>query len=355
MAQSVVSNDPVSDLMSAVPRADAGTTVSVSAAGRLHLGFLDPTATLGRRFGSLGLTLERFQTEVVIAPAARDEWHADSAAAAAQLERAMAHVQQLRVACGRTVPLSLRLRSVLPAHAGLGSGTQLALAVGRAFVRWHGLDVPTPTLAAWLGRGRRSGIGIAGFDQGGLLVDGGPGQDGAPAPLLARQPLPEAWRIVVVLDPRQQGLSGAHEAGAIAALPPFAQADAAAVCHEVLMRVLPGVAGDDFSAFAAGVNRVQELLGAHFAPAQGGSPWTSAGVGRLLQWMRNHAGEQAAIGQSSWGPTGFAIAPSAAQAQQLLDDARDAGMIDPALVVRVVAARNHGAIVSAGVGADAPR
>ena len=151
--------------------------------------------------------------------AARDEWHADSPAAVAQLDRAAAHVQRLRAQCGRSAPLVLRLRSVLPAHAGLGSGTQLALAVGRAFARWQGLDVPTPTLAAWLGRGQRSGIGIAGFDQGGLLVDGGPGRDGAPAPLLARLPLPEAWRILVVLDPRTQGLSGAREAGAIATLP----------------------------------------------------------------------------------------------------------------------------------------
>ena len=212
----------MSALMPSVPRVDAGAAVSVSAAGRIHLGFLDPSGTLGRRFGSLGLMVDHFQTEVAIASAARDEWHADSAAAAAQLDRAIAHVQRLREQCGRGAPLALRLRSVLPAHAGLGSGTQLALAVGRAFARWQGLDVPTPTLAAWLGRGRRSGIGIAGFDQGGLLVDGGPSADGTPAPLLARVALPEAWRIVVVLDPRLQGLSGAQEAGAIAALPPFA-------------------------------------------------------------------------------------------------------------------------------------
>ena len=89
---------------------------------------------------------------------------------------------------------------------------------------------------------------------------------------------------------------------------------------------------------------MQELLGAHFAPAQGGSPLTSASVGRLLQWVRAQAGE-AAIGQSSWGPTGFAIVPSAAAAQRLLDGARAAGVIDPALVLRVVAARNRGAIV----------
>ena len=335
-------------VMPTVQRADAAAAVSVCAAGRLHLGFLDPSGSLGRRFGSIGLAVEGFQTEVVIAPAARDEWQADTPSGAAQLDRAVVCVQRLREQCDRWSPLALRLRSVVPSHAGLGSGTQLALAVGRAFARFHGLDVPTPTLAAWLGRGQRSGIGIAGFDQGGLLVDGGPGSDGLPAPLLARLPLPEAWRIVVVLDERMQGLSGVRETKAIAALPPFAQAQAAELCHQVLMRVLPGVAGGEFAPFAAGVNRVQELLGAHFAPAQGGSAWTSASVGRLLQWVRGHAGDQAAVGQSSWGPTGFAIVPSGAAAQRLLDAARTAGMVDAALVLRTVAARNRGAIASGG-------
>ena len=339
-------NRPVSAVVPPVPRTAATAAVGVRAAGRLHLGFLDPSGTLGRRFGSIGLVIDGFQTEVVIQSAARDEWHADTPAALAQLERAMACVQRLRQQCGRHAPLALRLRSALPAHAGLGSGTQLALAVGRAFARWQDLEVPTPTLAAWLGRGQRSGIGIAGFDLGGLLVDGGPGHGSAPAPLLSRIELPAAWRIIVVLDERVQGLSGAHEAKAIVALPAFRLAQASELCHQVLMRVLPGAASDEFESFAAGINRVQELLGAHFAPAQGGSAWTSASVGRLLQWMRGRAGHSAAVGQSSWGPTGFAIVPSAAAAHRLLDDAREAGMIDAALALRIVAARNRGASVT---------
>jgi len=338
----------MSALMPPVSRIEATSAVGVCAAGRLHLGFLDPSGSLGRRFGSIGLVVDGFQTEVAIASAARDEWHADTPSGAAQLDRAVACVQRLREQCGRVAPLALRLRSALPVHAGLGSGTQLALAVGRAFARWQGLDLPTATLAAWLGRGQRSGIGIAGFDQGGLLVDGGPGADASPAPLLARLPVPEAWRVVVVLDERVQGLSGARERQAIAALPALARPQAAELCHQVLMRVLPGVACAEFAAFAAGVNRVQELLGAHFAPAQGGSAWTSASVGRLLQWVRGHAGDGAAVGQSSWGPTGFAIVPSAAAAQRLLDAARAAGVIDAALVLRTVAARNRGATLSGG-------
>jgi beta-ribofuranosylaminobenzene 5'-phosphate synthase len=352
MVQSAWAHAPPSAVVPPVPRADVTAAVRVCAAGRLHLGFLDPSGTLGRRFGSIGLVIDGFLTEVAIASAARDEWHAESPAALAQLDRAAECVQRLRQQCGRTAPLALRLRSALPAHAGFGSGTQLALAVGRAFALWQGLEIATPTLAAWLGRGQRSGIGIAGFDQGGLLVDGGPGADGAPAPLLARLEVPAAWRVVVVLDERTQGLSGVGEVKAIAALPAFRLAKAAELCHQVLMRVLPGVASDEFAAFAAGVNRVQELLGSHFAPVQGGSAWTSASVGRLLQWVRNHAGDQAAVGQSSWGPTGFAIVPSAAAAQRLLADARAAGMIDPALVLRTVAARNRGATVSSAARAE---
>jgi beta-RFAP synthase len=330
----------------AVPRAPARAAVSVRAPGRLHLGFLDPSATLGRRFGSIGLVIDGFETELELAPAGLDELRADTPAAQAELERAAAHLQRLRERSGCTAPLSLRLRRVLPAHAGFGSGTQLALAVGRAFARCHGLDLDTPTLAQWLGRGQRSGIGIAGFDAGGLLLDGGPGRDGRPAQLLSRIELPEAWRVIVVLDEGLRGLSGAGEREAIAKLPPLPQAAAADICHQVLMRVLPGAAGDDFAAFAPGLNRVQQLLGDHFAPAQDGSAWTSAAVGRLMRWWGASAGDAAAIGQSSWGPAGFAIVPSAAAAQGLIDVAQAAGVIDAALALRVVPARNRGAVVA---------
>jgi beta-RFAP synthase len=342
------------ELHSPTQRADkvaaaAAAVVGVRAPGRLHLGFLDPSGSLGRRFGSLGLVITGFETEVEIGAASVDTLHADSSAAQAELDRAAACLHQMRQRSGLHAPLALRLRSVLPAHAGFGSGTQLALAVGRAFARWHGLDLTTPTIAGWLGRGARSGIGIAGFDAGGLLVDGGPGRDGASAPLTARVALPADWRIVVAVDERVRGLSGRAEREAIASLPALPQAQSADICHQVLMRVLPGAADADFDAFAAGVNRVQELLGEHFAAAQSGSAWTSPAVGRLMQWLRGQGGGGAAIGQSSWGPTGFAIVASAAAAQRWVESARLAGVVDPALVVRVVRGRNHGAAITSSV------
>jgi beta-ribofuranosylaminobenzene 5'-phosphate synthase len=320
-------------------------TLCVSAPGRLHLGFLDPSATLGRAFGSLGLVIDGFTTELELSAAEADVLVADTPAGTAELGRLAAHLAVLRQRSGCHAPLSLRLRRALPAHVGLGSGTQIATAIGRAFAQWHGLEVDTATLAHWLGRGLRSGVGIAGFDHGGLLLDGGPGRDGLPAPLLSRIAFPEDWRIIVVQDPAHQGLSGSAERNAIAALAPFPQAAAAEICHQVLMRVLPGAARADFAAFAAGIGRMQRLLGEHFASAQGGL-YTSPAVDRLMHAFddagRRH---EAALGQSSWGPAAFAIVPSQGRAELLVEAARAAGHCDPRLEVRIVAGRNAGASV----------
>ena len=327
-------------------RPEGHDALTVRAPGRLHLGFLDPAGSLGRRFGSVGLVIDGYETVIEFGAAARDSVDAVDDAARAEAERVVACLHALREHSGRVEPLGLRILKTLPAHAGFGSGTQLALAVGRGFAQWHGLDLGTATLARWLGRGLRSGVGIAGFDHGGLLVDGGPGADGGPAPLLSRMELPERWRVIVVEHPGHRGLSGLAERQALAALAPLPQAAAADICHQVLMRVLPGAASGDFGLFAAGVTRMQQVLGGHFAPAQGGTGFTSHQVGRLVDWMGASAPSGAAIGQSSWGPTGFAIVESQATAERLVEAARAGGVIAPGLAVSIVAARRRGATLA---------
>ena len=323
-------------------RTDSDSVLTLRAPGRLHLGFLDPAGSLGRRFGSLGLVIDGIETEVELSASPLDQLIAGNEATRAELERASRYLQLLREHTGCHMPLRLQLTRVLPPHAGFGSGTQLALAIGRVFARWHGLELSSTTLAHWLARGLRSGIGIAGFDQGGLLVDGGPGPDGMPAPLLSRIAFPDAWRVLVVQDDRHRGLSGAQEKQAIATLPPLPQAQSADICHQVLMRVLPGAASAEFAPFAAGINRIQQLLGAHFAPAQGGSAYTSAAVGRLMQWVADTQ-PNVGTGQSSWGPTGFAILPSQAAAEALVKAAQAARVVEPGLTLRTVAGLNRGA------------
>lgn len=323
---------------------EAARRVTVRAPGRLHLGFLDPGASLGRRYGSLGLVIEDFETALTLEPAARDE--IDPGPAPGELPRLQRHLATLRQLSGCRQPLRVRLESVLPAHCGLGSGTQLALAIGQAFAHAFGLPWTTRDVALSLGRGLRSGVGIAGFDHGGFIVDGGPAHADDVAPLLSRLGFPDAWRVVVVQDDQQLGLHGRQEAQALARLPAFPREAAADLCHQVLMKLLPALAEAQFEPFAQSLSHLQRRIGAHFAPAQGGSLYTSPAVARLMQWIER-SGLPAGLGQSSWGPTAFAFMPSAASAQHLVDQAHAAGMLPPPLSLRIVQGRNRGATVEA--------
>lgn len=319
--------------------------ISVEAPSRLHLGFLDPNASLGRRFASLGLVIDAFATRLELSPARETTIDSDDPRQQDALRRLARHLDTLQRETGRTQPLRVHLRSAPPAHSGFGSGTQLALALGRAFCALHRLELPTRRLAAMLGRGERSGVGIAGFDQGGLLLDGGPGPGGTPAPVLARLDFPPAWRVLLVLDERIDGLSGAAERAAMDQLAPFPRELAADLCHQVLLKVLPAVIEQRFEPFAEGVSRIQSQIGDYFAPAQGGSMYTSAAVAGFMDWLR--AQGPAGVGQSSWGPTGFAILPSETEARRVVALAQADATIDRALRFVICGGDNRGARVEA--------
>jgi beta-ribofuranosylaminobenzene 5'-phosphate synthase len=318
----------------------AATQVTVVAPARLHLGFLDPDASLGRRFGSLGLTLDGPCTRIALRLGTADVIDAERGTEDA-IDRVREHLAVLKRLFQRPAPIAVQLREVLPAHAGFGSGTQLALACARGFATLHGLEVATSELALALGRGKRSGIGAAAFDRGGFLVDGGPGAD-APAPLVARADFPEPWRVLLVLDPRGAGLHGADEGRALERLAPMPQATAAHLAHLTMMQILPALHEGDFAPFARGISEVQRVIGGYFAPAQNASAYTSADVAQLVEWLG--ANFDAAIGQSSWGPTGFALFASQADADRALDRARAAGQVAAPLALRIVKGRNHGAL-----------
>jgi beta-RFAP synthase len=312
----------------------------VRAPARLHLGFLDLHGGLGRRFGSLGLALDRPALELTASPAPRLTVEGPEAE---RVRRAIgAAASHLGVP-----PLGrFALVGTIPTHAGFGSGTQIALAAAAALARLHGRPFDPAAAAAALDRGNRSGVGLAAFTQGGLVLDGGRGADGegggddAPPPVIARLPFPTAWRVVLVLDEGRMGVHGPAETDAFAALPPFPAPEAAHLCRLALMRILPAAATGDIAAFGSGITELQRRVGDHFAPVQGGR-FTSPRVAAALDGLE--AAGAAGIGQSSWGPTGFALASSAAEAKRLVDRVAPS---HPGLRFAIARGRNQGASVA---------
>lgn len=313
------------------------TGCRVSAPARLHLGFLDLNGGLGRRYGSIGLALDQPSTDVVVA-------RADTASVSGpEQERVQSLVARTATALDLTGRYRVEVARAIPAHAGLGSGTQLALAIGLALMRLEGLSLSPQQIGDLAGRGARSAIGIAAFEAGGFIVDGGRGALDQPPPVLIQTPFPDDWRVLLVLDTRHQGAHGDREAQAFAALPAFPEVLADRLCRLVLMQLVPGLKEADIAAFGAALTQIQRIVGGHFAAAQGGSPWTSPAVGSLLA----RAAELGAtgIGQTSWGPTGFGFVPSPDVADRLyhslVEDAKARG-----LEIAIVRGRNAGAAIA---------
>ena len=311
------------------------SSVTVAAPARLHLGFLDLDGSLGRRFGSLGLTIDGFATRVRLTRA-----DATSVSGVGESDRAARLLARLAEAWDAP-PVRVEIVETIPAHRGLGSGTQLGLALGVGLARLLGRDDGPREVARLLERGARSGVGVGAFATGGFLLDGGKGAADEPPPVVARVDFPEAWRVLLLLDGGLEGLSGTAERASFATLPPFPADTAAHLCRLALMRLLPGVAEADLEAVGSALGEIQRVVGDHFAPAQGGR-FTSPAVAEALAWIE--AQGFAGVGQSSWGPTGFALLPDETTAERVraAGERRFAG-----LDFVVTRGRNRGAEVAA--------
>jgi beta-ribofuranosylaminobenzene 5'-phosphate synthase len=310
-------------------------SVTVRAPARLHLGFLDMNGGLGRRFGSLGLAIDAYEMRITARRAAEMSVHGREA------DRVRRVLAQLSSSIGSS-SCAIVIESAIPAHTGLGSGTQLALGITAALHHLVGCSGDLSQFAALTQRGARSGAGIGLFAAGGFVVDGGHGQTAAVPPIIARAAFPEAWRIILVSDPSQQGISGADEVDAFAALPQFSASSAGEICRHVLMQVLPALAETEFESFGAGISAIQAIVGDYFAPVQGGSRFKSRAVEALLHDLA--ASGATGIGQTSWGPTGFAFAPSADIAETLLAEVSSKAA-DRRLDILLCKALNRGATI----------
>jgi beta-ribofuranosylaminobenzene 5'-phosphate synthase len=285
-------------------------SVKVKASARLHLGFLDLNGGTGRRFGSLGLAIDRPVTTLTIEPAPT------ASVDGPERDRVAVHLAALSERVGLRGSYRVTIREAIPAHVGLGSGTQLALAMAAALRGLEDLPPDTGGDALFLQRGLRSGIGAALFSTGGFVIDGGHGAGKAMPPILCRLDFPEDWRIILVMDAAMKGVHGAREREAFATLPQFSAAAAAEICQRVLMQALPALVEHDLPQFGEAISRIQTILGNYFAPAQGGARYTSPAVAAVMTLLERQGAK--GIGQSSWGPTGFAFVASDDEAQRLV-------------------------------------
>ncbi|RPI40117.1 MAG: DUF98 domain-containing protein [Methanoregulaceae archaeon] len=323
--------------------------VIIRTPSRVHITLIDLHGGSGRVDGGIGITLDEpgMLLEAELSPVL-----SVSGGDPALQERVRGIVTDVLKKLGAGGSVAVTIRSSYPSHVGLGSGSQLGLAVARAIAELHGRHLPVKELAKIVSRGGTSGIGTAAFEYGGFIVDGGHrfGAGGektdfrpsaasrgvSPPPVIARHDFPSDWRILLAIPEVPAGASGNRETDIFRNHCPVPLDEVRELSHEILMRMLPGIASRDLDLFGSSVNAVQRLgfkkVELSLQPRQ---------VTGLLDVLRESGA--AGAGLSSFGPTVYAIGDTGMtgieQAVQKFMNESCGG------TTLITAARNSGAVV----------
>jgi beta-RFAP synthase len=259
-----------------------------------------------RQFGGVGLMIDGPGVTVRVERA--NEWSSEGPLAVRAMEFASRFTATLPP--DAQTPFRILVEQCASEHAGLGTGTQLALAVAKAIAVESGFgNWPATELARRAGRGGRSAIGVHGFDRGGLVVEGGKLPGEAISPLVCHHPFPSDWAVLLFSPGDSATWHGTREREAFTQLeqvePSLTETDA--LCRLVLTGMLPALALADLDAFGEAVFELNARVGEGFASVQGGR-YASPAVSECVSHLRGMGVK--GVGQSSWGPTVFAVVPA---------------------------------------------
>jgi beta-ribofuranosylaminobenzene 5'-phosphate synthase len=311
--------------------------IQVVTPSRLHITLIDLNGAFGRLDGGVGLALDY--------PSVRINANKDtqlSVSGTTEFTEKIRRAALAVLAPHQIDGVAIEVVQEYSAHVGLGSGTQVALAVGTAISELYDLNLNPTDIARLTGRGGTSGIGVAAYEWGGFIIDGGhkgkteflpssaSGKFG-PAPIIVRHDFPD-WTIVLAI-PNLRGASDRREVEIFQKQCPLPLNEIQALCHVILMEMLPAVVEDDIESFGRAIDQVQTVgfkrLELELQPF----------CAQLAQFMRENGAVGA--GMSSFGPVVYGITDGTGLQQAVQSYLNDTigGK------VRAVKAQNTGAYV----------
>jgi len=287
--------------------------IKVVSPSRLHLTLIDLNAELGRVDGGAGITLESPGMEILATESDTVEVSGDSI-----LASKMRNAAEALLPAGRGI--NLHIKESLPDHVGLGSGTQAALSAAAALNRIYGLGKSIRELAVAVDRGGTSGIGVAAFEYGGIILDGGhkfndkrefspsAASHVPPGPVLFRRNFPD-WPIVLAI-PNTKGVHGSEEVDIFKKYCPIPLAKVQEISHVILTQMLPAIMEEDLESFGRAINHFQNV---GFKKRE--VELQERPVLDIMEYMRDNGASGSGI--SSFGPVVYGIVGSIEEGKKL--------------------------------------
>ncbi len=261
---------------------------------RLHLGIIDPSGSLGRKFGSLGAGIEGGYL-VKIEESDGTKIFADREDRE-DIEDALEKMD-CRYSTGFDFLIKVERR--IERHIGLGSTTQLKLAVGYGVARLRKIDAEIEEISKTLGRGKNSGASTYVFKYGGFVIDAGVKKDFPP--LVFREKIPEDWAFLLLIPRAKRGFDEKEEGKIMDSVVGKSEI-AEKISHRILMGLIPAIRESNIEDFGRFLSEIQTLVGKHFEDYQGGV--FRGDIEILTDFLRQ---KTYGFGQSSWGPTLYGL------------------------------------------------
>ena len=271
-------------------------TIQIISPARLHFGFLEINNNQqDNSFGGIGLSIDKFHTKIKVIRNLKTKVKGKCLDKASFFLNVFCRKRKIKP------NFFLNVEKSPLQHIGLGSGTQLALSIGRAISDLSNLNLDIEKIAKILNRSYRSNIGLINFKHGGFLID-----------LKIKNKFftnidkvffPEEWKIILIKDSKQ-GLHGKNELEAFKKIKNFPKINNISLIDLVLLKIYPSLIENNFNEFSKSVTKLQNIIGNYFNIFQGGI-FSSPTVSNVLNFLKKE--NVLGYGQTSWGPTGFAF------------------------------------------------
>lgn len=275
--------------------------IRITTPSRLHFSLIDLNGDLGRIDGGFGLAINEPKFQMVAEPST--EIQIESIAYTERASEILTLLQKIYQFPG----IKLDINSEIPTHSGFGSGTQLSLGIASAVNTLYDLNLSVLELANAVGRGGTSGIGVAAFETGGFIVDGGhrypeekssflpsaAADNISPPPILFQHTFPE-WQLLIVI-PNCSRIYGEQELDLFRTLCPQPAFVAPKLSHILLFQVLPAILENDLHSFGKSLNEIQTFGWKKVEIDAQGSE-----LQQTLEFLKSNGALGAGV--SSWGP-----------------------------------------------------
>ncbi|NHK31049.1 MAG: hypothetical protein FK730_06830 [Asgard group archaeon] len=318
---------------------------------RLHFGLIDLNGELGRINGGFGVALNYPNWKITLS---KNQSTSPSQMKYDEKIQYLLDKMDVKYNNHNLHPHNFKINSEIPEHVGFGSGTQFALAIARLYAEYNKINITTHDLAEIVNRGGTSGIGVAAFESGGFILDGGhsfgKGKQtdkflpsaksfALPPPILFRFHPPDNWYFVLITPAKFKGLSGKEELSIFQNECPIPPENAEKLSRLILMKILPALVEKNIRIFGEGLTEMQTKF-----KRFGLEKYNNTIVNEVLNYIRKQK-EIYGSGISSFGPTIFALVENQKNAEIIIKNFKKIFSKDDFLILNSTNINTSGAVI----------